>query len=492
MLFNSIEYLIFFPIVLLVYFLLPKKIRYIWLLAASYYFYMCWYPKHVLLLFFSTVVTYLCAVLIGAFRSNPFLRKLCLVFCITANLILLIYFKYRSFFFDNIAASLSLIGIDISVPDITFMLPIGISFYIFQALGYLIDVYRGNINAEKNFFKFALFVSFFPQLVAGPIERSGNLLRQIQLPAELKIDNVRDGLLTMTYGLFIKVVIADNIATVIDPVFAAYDTCSGTALLLAIVLFAFQIYFDFDGYTKLAIGSARILGFSLMNNFSAPYMAGSVKDFWRRWHISLTSWFRDYLYIPLGGNRKGRVRRYVNTLIVFCVSGLWHGAGWHYIVWGGVNGLLIVLQDCTQKWRDAIYSFFKIDKTMAGWKIFSTAATFILVDLTWLFFRADDLGMGIAILHKICTDCSLRIFLSSAFWTNLFPDSFVMLLIMVSLFVVMYKDYLATKGLSLKTYICSQQLVFRWCVYLTLIAVIILGGVYGKGFEQTQFIYFQF
>ena len=493
MLFNSMDYLIFFPIVLMVYFLLPKKVRYIWLLCASYYFYMCWYPRHVVLLLLSTVITYLGALLTGLFHRNVFLRKACFIACIAANIAMLAYFKYRSFLLENILGIFAAVGITVPVPDITFTLPIGISFYIFQALGYLIDVYRGNIDAEKNFFRYALFVSFFPQLVAGPIERSGNLLRQIRHPSGFNVENVKDGLLTMAYGLFIKVVIADNIAAVIDPIYAEYRTQSGAALVLATVLFAFQIYCDFEGYTKLAIGSARILGFSLMNNFTAPYMAQNVKQFWARWHISLTSWFRDYLYIPLGGNRKGKVRKYINTLIVFLVSGLWHGAGWHYIVWGGINGILIVLHDLIPpQWKDRIFQLFRIDTKRAGWKIFSTAATFALIDFTWLFFRSDSIKMGIGILQRIFCGSKLRSFGSPAFWTGFFPDTVTMLILMVSLFLVMYKDYLLAKGISLKARIRSQQLVFRWIVYLSIIAVIIFGGVYGEGYEQTQFIYFQF
>ena len=492
MLFNSMDYLMFFPIVLMIYFLLPAKIRYVWLLIASYYFYTCWYAKHAVILLFCTIVTYAGALLLGMVNKNVLLRKVCMAGCIIINIAILVYFKYRGFFFDNLSQLSALTKLNFTVPKVDYTLPIGISFYTFQAMGYLIDVYRGQIKAEKNFLKYALFVSFFPQLVAGPIERSGNLLKQIHVPTKFNADHVRDGLLTIAYGLFIKVVIADNIAAIIDPIFGEYETRSGTALLLATVLFAFQIYCDFEGYTKIAIGSARILGFTLMDNFAAPYMAGSVKEFWDRWHISLTSWFRDYLYIPLGGNRKGKLRKYINTLIVFGVSGLWHGAGWHYAAWGEMNGILIVIQDVTRNWRNKIYSVCRIDKGRIGWKIFSVIATFGLIDLTWLFFRADSLGMGLDILYRICTGFKIRHFLTESFWGEVFPNVVTMMILFASLFVLLLKDWLKAREISLKSCIMNQQLVFRWLVYLTIIMVIIFGGAYGEGYEQTQFIYFQF
>lgn len=492
MLFNSMNYLMFFPIVLMIYFLLPVKIRYVWLLFCSYYFYSCWYPKHTVILLFCTIVTYIGGLLMGMIYKNTLLKKLCMAGCIIINIAILAYFKYRGFAFDNLSELSILTKLNISIPKVDYTLPVGISFYTFQAMGYLIDVYRGNIKAEKNFLKYALFVSFFPQLVAGPIERSGNLLKQIHMPTKFNADRARNGLLTIAYGLFIKVVIADNIAAVIDPIFGEYETWNGTVLLMATVLFAFQIYCDFEGYTKIAIGSAEILGFTLMDNFAAPYMAGSVKEFWDRWHISLTSWFRDYLYIPLGGNRKGKLRKYINTLIVFGVSGLWHGAGWHYAMWGEMNGIMIVAQDATRKWRDKIYSVCRIDRGKIGWKIFSVIVTFGLIDFAWLFFRADSMGMGVDILHKICTEFKVRHLLTESFWEGVFPNIVTMMILMASLFVLLFKDWLKARGVSLKQCIFNQQLVFRWLIYMAIIMVVIFGGAYGEGYEQTQFIYFQF
>lgn len=341
MVFNSMEYLVFFPVVCLVYFLIPRKIRYIWLLVTSYYFYMCWNAKYAMLIFASTIVTYVSGIGIDWLNRRMVAekaviwKKACVALSLLINFSILGFFKYSSFFFENLSSILSRVGVNFVQPDFDIVLPVGISFYTFQALGYTIDVYRGKTVAEKNFLRYALFVSFFPQLVAGPIERSDNLLKQLKEATVFNVKNARIGLLTMAYGLFVKIVVADNIATLINPIINNYQQYNGMVLLTAVVLFAFQIYCDFEGYTQMAIGSAKVLGYQLQENFNTPYLATSVKAFWNRWHISLTQWFTDYLYIPLGGNRKGKFRKSMNTLIVFLSSGLWHGAGWNYILWGG-------------------------------------------------------------------------------------------------------------------------------------------------------------
>ena len=306
-----------------------------WLLVASYYFYMSWNAKYGLLLLFSTAVTYIGGLLVE--RAGKRKKQLVVFGGIAINLLLLFYFKYANFILENINLYFQSVGLKMRCPKLDVVLPVGISFFIFQAVGYMIDVYRKDIPAEKNFFRYALFVSFFPQLVAGPIERSGNLLQQLQKGSKFDVENARRGLLTLAYGLFMKIAVADNISNVIDPIFQTPSEYSGMALLFGVILFAFQIYCDFNGYTQMAIGSARVLGFKLNQNFDSPYMAVSVKDFWRRWHISLISWFRDYLYIPLGGSRKGKLRKQINTMIVFLCSGLWHGAAWHYVMWGGIK-----------------------------------------------------------------------------------------------------------------------------------------------------------
>lgn len=348
MLFNSIEFLLFFPIVLLVYFVLPSRIRYFWLLIASYYFYMCWNPVYILLIVISTVITYLCGRIVGAFREKSGLTekqkkrrmKLVMAASFLVNAGLLIYFKYTNFFIDCLNRVLGTLKME-KLTQLDILLPVGISFFTFQALGYTIDVYRGEVKAEKNLFKYALFVSFFPQLVAGPIERSKNLLGQIREEPSRRLWNyqrVTSGLIIMLWGFFMKLVIADRAAILVDTVFDGYESYQMTGLVLGVVIFTVQIYCDFAGYSTIATGTARVLGFELMENFNTPFLAESVADFWRRWHISLGTWFRDYLYIPLGGSRCGKWKRYRNILITFGVSGLWHGANFTYVIWGLLHG----------------------------------------------------------------------------------------------------------------------------------------------------------
>lgn len=347
MLFNSTQFLIFFPIVTIAYFLIPHRIRYIWLLLASYYFYMCWNPKYALLIATSTVITWLSGLLIDRtnkstadLKNKIFKKKLWVGLSFASNLAILFFFKYFDFALRNLNAVLAQFNFELIQPGFDVILPVGISFYTFQALSYTMDVYRGEIYAEKNILKYALFVSFFPQLVAGPIERSKNLLKQFNEEHCFDYDRVKNGLLLMLWGFFMKLVIADRVALLVDQVYNNWEQYAGFEIVVATVFFAVQIYCDFGSYSNIAIGAAQVMGFTLMENFRQPYFATSVADFWRRWHISLTSWFRDYLYIPLGGNRKGQLRKYLNVMIVFVTSGLWHGASWHFVVWGGLKWYL--------------------------------------------------------------------------------------------------------------------------------------------------------
>ena len=327
MLFNSIEFLVFFPIVSGLFFIIPKKFRCLWLLIASYYFYMSWNPKYAVLIAFSTFITYISGILME--RANTKHGKQAVVAAsFIINLAILGVFKYANFALQPLSAIGAILGLQPIERRLDLLLPVGISFYTFQALSYTIDVYRGTVKAEKNILQYMLFVSFFPQLVAGPIERSGNLLSQIQRVKEINVwefERVRNGFLLMCWGLFQKLVIADRASVLVNQVYQNYGDYGFLELAIASVLFAFQIYCDFGGYSNIARGAAQVMGFSLMQNFRQPYLAVNIKEFWRRWHVSLTSWFTDYLYIPLGGSRKGAVRKYLNILIVFMVSGLWHG-----------------------------------------------------------------------------------------------------------------------------------------------------------------------
>lgn len=335
--FNSMQFMIFFPVVLILYYIIPKKVRCLFLLAASYYFYASWNLKYSILICSSTLLTYACGIFIENERDSIKKRKEILIVCLLINFGILFLFKYGNFALSTLDGILQLtVSRSISY-RFAFLLPVGISFYTFQAVGYMIDVYRGETKAEKNIIKYALFVSFFPQLVAGPIERSKNLLKHISGIEKLKLWNARrmtSGAILMVWGLFMKMVISDRVAILVDNVFNNYGRYGRTELILGAIGFTLQIYCDFGAYSMIAVGAARIMGIELMENFSTPYFSMGIKDFWDRWHISLSTWFRDYLYIPLGGNRKGKLRKSINILIVFLASGLWHGANWTYILWG--------------------------------------------------------------------------------------------------------------------------------------------------------------
>lgn len=493
--FNSIPFMIFFPIVVFIYFIIPGKYKKIWLLAASYYFYMSWNPKYAVLIIASTILTYGSGLFIEKSKNKD--KKYCrhidkyiLAICLISNLTILAIFKYGNFFISTFNLILNQFHISIIEPHFDFLLPVGISFYTFQTLGYIIDVYRRDIKAEKSLLQYALFISFFPQLVAGPIERSKNLLPQLRETSEFDVDNAKNGLLTMAYGLFMKIAAADNISAVIDPILDSPDDHSGMMLLFATIMFAFQIYCDFNGYTQIAIGSAKVLGFNLNQNFDSPYMGSSVKDFWRRWHISLTSWFRDYLYIPLGGGRKGKIRKQINTMIVFLCSGLWHGAGWHYVVWGALNGLFSVLEDIINPIKEMIGKLLFIDKGKWMYKVFQRIITFILIDFTWLFFRAPKLTTALHILKKILNDFRLAWLINFDF-VSAFESSYVLMTVMIPLFIIITLDVIKYYGKDIKAAIFSQQIAFRWVIYAAIMLVILYWGLYGTGYEQTQFIYFQ-
>ena len=395
--FNSIDFLIFFPVVCLCYYIIPLKARYLFLLVCSYFFYMCWNPKYAVLLFTSTAITWLSGILlaragtISEGKKSESARKLVVALSFVSNLAILLFFKYFNFTVNILTRVFAGIGITIQIPALDVILPVGISFYTFQALSYTMDVYRGEIYAEKNFLKYALFVSFFPQLVAGPIERSKNLLKQINKVHRFDVEKVRSGLLQMLYGFFQKVVVSEYMAIVVNNVYDNYTERSGFQLLLASICFAFQIYCDFGGYSNIAIGAARVMGFELMENFNAPYFSRSVAEFWRRWHISLSTWFRDYLYIPLGGNRKGKVRKWINCMIVFLVSGLWHGANWTFICWGAFHALLflpLLLMGRNRKYKDIVAENKYLPSLKELGQIIST---FILVMIGWVIFRAENI-----------------------------------------------------------------------------------------------------
>lgn len=493
MIFNSIDYLLFFPVVVCLYFLMPKRLKNLWLLVVSYYFYMQWNMKYALLLAGSTFITYAGGLFIERFRSKgkeaP--AKACLGITFALNLLILFFFKYINFAIDNINRLAGAVNVEVNLTHFDILLPVGISFYIFQALSYSMDVYRGEIKATRNILKYALFVSFFPQLVAGPIERSKNLLGQFDREHKFNVENARKGLFMMAWGLFMKMVIADNIASTVDMVFGNYNGFSGIEIILAAVLFAIQIYCDFGGYSLIAIGSARILDFRLMENFKSPYYAANISQFWKRWHISLTSWFRDYLYIPLGGNRKGKIRKYINVFLIFLVSGMWHGAAWNYIVWGAMNGILMIVEELTAGFRKKLRGRFSVDTGRFSYRLAARLLTFALVDFTWLFFRADSMGTAFLMIKK-CFDYLAPERIAGLAFVSMGMDTQTAVILLLSILLLFLVDGMKYKGIDVAEFVFSQGAWLRYVIYAGLLLGILFFGVYGNLYEQTQFIYFQF
>ena len=495
--FNSINFMIFFPVVLALYFVIPKALRQIWLLAASYYFYMSWNARYALLIAASTLITYVSGIAIERYRdSGRTGRRLTVLFsCLGINLGILLFFKYGNFLIASLDRGLELLHIGSVDQRFYFLLPVGISFYTFQALGYTIDVYRGDVRAETNLIRYALFVSFFPQLVAGPIERSKNLLSQMQNIAEIKLWNARrvtSGTILMIWGFFVKMVIADRAAVLVNTVFDNYRMYGSTELVLAAVFFALQIYCDFGSYSLIAIGAAKIMGFELMENFNTPYFACSIRDFWSRWHISLSTWFRDYLYIPLGGNRRGRVRKSVNIMIVFLASGLWHGADWSYVGWGGIHGAYQVIGDYLASFREKCIRKLRVNTACFSWKFLQTAVTFVLVVFAWIFFRADSIGDALQYIRRIWVRPTPWVLFNGEIFT-LGLDRPEMNILFVAICMLGLVDLVRyRKKMTLDVFLMQQNLWFRGGVMIGLVVLIFVCGKYGVGFDPQQFIYFQF
>lgn len=498
--FNSIHFMIFFPVVLAVYFIVPKKLRYIWLLVASYYFYMSWNAKYAILIGFSTIITYLCGIFIDQTSLNEGktwerLRKGVLIGGIVINLVILFLFKYLDFAIDNINEILSAVNITVIDNKFDFLLPVGISFYTFQALGYVIDVYRKEIKAEYNPLRYALFVSFFPQLVAGPIERSVNLVNQLKNVHEIKLWNyerIIKGFMLMMWGFFMKVIVADRAAAVANSVFANYYASGTFELIMGAVFFAVQIYCDFASYSTIAQGAAQIMGIRLMDNFDTPYFALSIKEFWRRWHISLSTWFRDYLYIPLGGNRKGRTRKYVNLMIVFLVSGLWHGADWTYIVWGGLHGAYQVIAELLQPYKTKINTRLNVKTETFTYKLSKMITTFALVCFSWIFFRADSISVAFSYIGRMFTQLNPWALTNGSIY-NIGLSRQEMNILLISIAVLLFVDYMKRKkNVRFENITDNENFWVRGVVIFVLLFVVIVFGAYGYSFDAQEFIYFQF
>lgn len=489
MLFNSFQFLIFFPLVTALYFLLPARWRWALLLAASCVFYMAFVPAYILILAFTILVDYAAGLWIG--RAEGPRRKGLLVASLVANLGVLAFFKYFNFLNGNLEALAGFLHWNYPIEALAIILPIGLSFHVFQSMSYTIEVYRGNQVPERHLGYYALYVMFYPQLVAGPIERPQNLLHQFRQDHRFDERRVTDGLKLMFWGFFLKVLVADRLAQFVNPVFANPEAYTGLPLILATLGFTFQIFGDFAGYSSIAIGAAWVMGIRLMRNFDRPYHSASIKEFWSRWHISLSTWFRDYLYIPLGGNRVPKWRWSLNLLIVFMVSGLWHGANWTFVIWGAIHGFYLVFAIWTASVREQLAGAMGLNRLPALKRGLAVAGTFGLVAFAWIFFRAQSLPDALYIATHLHVGLSEQLSSPQAALAALLRSGASvpgLVLALAGVAAMETVHLLQARGVGLREALLQRPIWLRWAAYQMAILAVLLFGVY----ENQAFIYFQF
>lgn len=483
MIFNSIEFIIFFVVVTHLFFMLKHKYRWALLLAASCYFYMFFKPVYILILFGTIVIDYFAAIYID--KSTGRRRKQFLIMSVIANIGVLAVFKYYNFFIDNLNSTFDFFGSTVTIPYLTILLPIGLSFHTFQAMSYTIEVYRGNYKPERHFGIYSLYVMFYPQLVAGPIERPQNILPQMRKEQTFKYANVSAGLKLMLWGMFKKVVIADRLSLFVNQVYNNHEDYQGVSLWIAAIFFSFQIYFDFSGYSDIAIGSAKTIGFDLMENFNRPYSSKSIREFWSRWHISLSTWFRDYLYIPLGGNKVSQGRWMLNIMIVFIISGFWHGASWAFIIWGALHGVYQLIGVMLAKKNLIPANRFGFLKKVI---------VFFLVTIAWVFFRSETFAQSMYVIKNLFRHIPQQ--LSAILSNHNFERLHLLYLeqsgkeFFLAIFLILFVEgmHYIQKARTIPEFIASRNKVSRWSFYFVITYSIIFLGV----FERAQFIYFQF
>ncbi len=488
MLFNSLSFLIFFPCVFVLYYALPFRFRKYMLLIASYYFYMCWKPEFIVLILFSTLVDYFCG--LGMVRY-PGRKKWLLAISLTMNLGLLFFFKYLNFFGETLTALCRAVSIPFSAPALSIILPVGISFYTFQTLSYTIDVYRGKMEPEPDFITFALFVSFFPQLVAGPIEKASNLLPQLKKEHNFDYKNVTWGAKLMVWGFFKKMVVADQLAVlIVDPVYLNLEKYQGGVLVLATFAFAFQIYCDFGGYSDIARGCAKMMGVDLMVNFKSPYFfSHSIGNYWQRNHISLSQWFTEYVYIPLGGSRKGKLKQYWFTTITFFLSGLWHGAEWSFVVWGLLQAVYLNLERLFHRSKEPPKS--------PPLHLLAILVTFCLSCFSLIFFRAANIGQALYVVRNALWDIGTPALYWTGLMTNLTGPETLGLGVREAAFLLgalllLFLYDLADERTDAIAMVSRWPAAVRWGCYLGLVMIVLIFGVYGPGYDVRAFAYFDF
>lgn len=473
MLFNSLDYALFLPIVFILYWFVFRKnltVQNAFLLLASYFFYACWSSKFLGLIILSTLINYFFGVLISEKKHRS---KAYLTIGIVLNLVILGYFKYFNFFIDNLVTLVRIFGAELNIHPLQIILPIGISFYTFQGISYLTDIYRRQTQPCKDYLSFSIFITFFPQLVAGPIERASDLLPQITAKRVFNPQQAILGLKLIALGLFEKIVIADNCAGYVNSIFANYGHESGSTLFLGAILFSFQIYGDFCGYSHIAIGSAHLLGFNLTKNFNYPYLAQNIADFWRRWHISFSYWLRDYIYYPLGGNKKGEYKKMRNLTIVFLISGIWHGADWTFVIYGGIHALLYILFIYYRKWTKNL-SFLNSNPIKPLYDFSAIVVTFLLLTLARIFFRADNLESALGYFKQL-------------FVFSLFEKPDVSRLFVALMFGFLFLEWIQRNKDHLLDFSNIKSKFIRYSIYFIILFLIF----YNVGNNQS-FIYFQF
>ncbi|MCQ2302750.1 MAG: MBOAT family protein [Bacteroidales bacterium] len=472
MVFNSIEFAIFLPVVVLLFYLLPQRARWFMLLTASCVFYMWFVPKYILILLVTIVIDYLAGILMERNSERPKRKKTFMIISIVSTLTVLFVFKYLGFVTENLTRLCALFGVETDLA-VNIILPIGLSFHTFQSMSYVIEVYRGNQKAEHHFGYYSLYVMFFPQLVTGPIERPGNLLRQLHEEKHFDYDNISKGMRLILFGLFIKMVVADNLGLTVERIYDEPSTYNSWSVMLGAVFYSFQIYCDFFGYSTIALGSAKLMGYDISDNFRSPYLSRSIAEFWHRWHISLSTWFRDYVYIPLGGSRVKFSRWAFNILVVFVLSGIWHGAAWTFLFWGFAHGLLHIVEKVLKKNAKTLEPQTKVGR----WSIdlLNVAKTFILVTLFWVMFRSSDFAqmkeMFVAMFSNFDVERQVVVDWQNFLYLGLFILSDIVL-----------------RNTRFDRWCDGKPLVLRWLIYAMLVFMIVVCS----RVENVPFIYFQF
>lgn len=479
MLFNSLEFAIFFPLVTIIYFLLSQRWRVSWLLVVSCVFYMAFIPVYILILLITILIDYFAGIYIEQVEGHK--KKVLLWVSILSTCTVLFIFKYFDFFTGSFVGVADFLGGHLSRPAINIILPIGLSFHTFQSLSYVVEVYRGRQKAEKNFIVYATYVMFFPQLVAGPIERPQNLLHQFWERHDFNYDNITAGLKRMAWGFFKKVVIADRLALYVNDVYSSPRHYNGLQLTIATLFFAYQIYCDFSGYSDIAIGAAQVLGFRLMENFRTPYYSLSVAEFWHRWHISLSTWFKDYLYIPMGGNRVPKWRHIFNLLVTFAVSGLWHGANWTFVIWGSLNGVYLVIGWLTKGVRDHFWGIFGLHQQTTIRKAIMLTTTLVLTCVAWIVFRVRNMTDAVYVFTHLTRGWDFHHIATEQFFLRQMPVALAAIL-------ALEIAQLLQGRISISATFGKLPLPVRWAAYTTVVLAVLMFGIY----QKAQFIYFQF